>query len=322
MLLARAVWGRVPDAWLTGPQWQKLADRLSSERSRRTFLFAMGPEGSALTSRFEVGREPRMRELDAAATLRSIVSGASSGHAIEIIPCTQAQQLLALQLTQLAWRAAAAPPGTPLAVRDGARMLLYAKGRFKSFSSSAFFRRPRQAALLDEAPPPRKAEALGPAVECDAASDGRDGAVLTYRSKGMTLRERVPLDALAAHLKSVTAVCQSHSERTLLVVQTDHAVQRHLSSGRAQMLPSCMLEVRGDLAHRLTVVVGDRELHQLPSRGGDGALALAGRRARAPRRRAGVGGCQRRARRGDSPHLCVRRRDPQAQRAHRRACRP
>ena len=38
LALAQALWGFVPDAWLTGPQWKKVAQRLGGERPRPTLL--------------------------------------------------------------------------------------------------------------------------------------------------------------------------------------------------------------------------------------------------------------------------------------------
>src|SRR5205085_2490125 len=127
------------------------------------------PEGSALALALKARCEPRMRELDADATLRAVLSASASGHVVEVVACSQAQELEAMRLSQLAWRAAsAAKAGEPLAVCHGEHVLLLEHGRFHRFRADVFHRRPRRAVLIDATPPPRSSAALGNAVECEA----------------------------------------------------------------------------------------------------------------------------------------------------------
>ncbi|MBK7858992.1 MAG: hypothetical protein IPJ65_10310 [Archangiaceae bacterium] len=251
LLLAHALWGFVPDVWLTGPQWKKLAQRLGTEKVRTTLLFALASEGTALCLTLKAGREPRMRELDATQTLKRIISAAAEGHLVELVPCSQLQELEAMRLSQIAWRAAA-NSGEPLSIAVGARTLRYADGSFKSYSTRLFHARPRRVVPLDVAPLNKNAQALGSVVECDAHLDG-DGAVMAYRSKGWAFRERVSLDALSSHLNSTSAICAAHFEHPKFVLTLDDGLTKRLKSGRVQSAPACALEVRGDLTRGLKI---------------------------------------------------------------------
>jgi len=252
LLLAHALWGFVPDAWITAPQWKKLAQRLGSERARPTVLFALGPEGASLALKLRAGKEPRMRELDALQTLKHVIASAASGQQVEIVPCSQLQELEAMRLSQLAWRAAA-NAAEPLSLEVNGRTLVYAGGRFKSYSSDRYAARPRRAVALESNAAQKSTQALGPAVECDAKLDG-DRALLRYRSKGWAFSERVTLDALSSHLQGAMSICGQHFERPRFVLHLDDGLAKHLKSGRVQTAPPAPVEVRGDLTRGLTVV--------------------------------------------------------------------
>jgi hypothetical protein len=256
MLLAHALWGHVPDAWLTGPQWRKLAQKLSSERTRTTALFALGSEGTALGLKLKAGCEPRMRALDAQATLRRVVSAAAAGHNVEVVPFSQLQELEAMRLTQLAWRAAA-KPNEPLAVTQADHVLLLEHGRFRRFRTEVFHARPRRAVLLDTAPSQRNPAGLGTTVECDARVEN-ERALLTYRCRGVAFRERVALDVLASHLQGAMRICSGAAERTLFVLHLDAQLQKLLEARRTQTTPSSPLELKGDLVRGISLVIGEQ----------------------------------------------------------------
>ncbi|MBL8957927.1 MAG: hypothetical protein JNK82_44540 [Myxococcaceae bacterium] len=263
LLLAHALWGFVPDAWITGPQWKKLAQRLGSERARTTVLFALGHEGSSLALRLRTGKEPRMRELDATATLKHVIASAANGHQVEVVGCSQAQELEAIRLSQLAWRAAA-NASEALSLDLNGRTLVYAGGRFKSYETGRYLERPRRAVPLERVAAPKSTQPLGPTVECEAVLDG-DRARLRYRSKGWAFSEHVSLDALTSHLQGAMSICAQHHERPRFVLHLDDAITKHLKSGRVQTAPPATLEVRGDLTRGLVVMhqgqtFGSREL--------------------------------------------------------------